>query len=342
MRIAVDAMGGDRAPTVVVQGALQAALKWGHHVILVGDRKAIADELGDEANGAPVAVHHCEEAILMREAPLKAVRQKKRSSIKVAFELLKSGQADAVVSAGNSGATLAAAVLTLGRIKGIERPALVGILPGEKGPVLLTDVGANVDSRPEHLLQFGVMADAFATSCLGMMEPKIGLLSIGEENGKGSGQVRMAYDLFQASALNFVGNVEGRDILTGEVQIVVCDGFVGNVALKLGEGIVDASTRMLKRELMSSFAGRAGLWFGRRSFERLRRKLDYAEYGGAPILGIKGLGIVCHGGSSPRAITNAVRTAARYAEQGIPERLSTCLTGYQTRIDGQRVSERRP
>jgi glycerol-3-phosphate acyltransferase PlsX len=334
MRIAVDAMGGDRAPAVVVQGALQAALKWGLDVILVGDRKAVADELGHDVNGAPVSVHHCEETILMHEAPLKALRQKKRSSIKVAFELLKSGRADAVVSAGNSGATLAAAVLTLGRLKGIERPALVGILPGEKGPVLLTDVGANVDSRPEHLFQFGVMANAFAISCLGMEEPKIGLLSIGEENGKGSGQVRMAYDLFQASALNFIGNVEGRDILTGEVQIVVCDGFVGNVALKLGEGIVDASTRMLKRELMSSLAGRAGLWFGRRSFKKLRKKLDYAEYGGAPILGIKGLGIVCHGGSSSKAITNAVRTAARYAEQGIPDRLSACMTGHQAQIDG--------
>ena len=342
MRIAVDAMGGDRAPAVVVQGALQAAIRWGLDVILVGDRKAVADELGHDANGVPVSVHHCEERVLMHEAPLKALRRKKRASIKVAFELLKSGQADAVVSAGNSGATLAAAILTLGRLKGIERPALVGILPGEKGPVLLTDVGANVDSRPEHLFQFGVMADAFAASCLGMEAPKIGLLSIGEENGKGSGQVRMAFELFQASALNFVGNVEGRDILTGEVQIVVCDGFVGNVALKLGEGIVDASTRMLKRELMSSMTGRAGLWFGRRSFEKLKKKLDYAEYGGAPILGIQGLGIVCHGGSSPKAITNAVGTAARYAEEDIPGRLAACMKDCQARIDGLRVSEQRP
>lgn len=331
MNIAVDAMGGDNAPEVVVQGALQATLEWGMDVTLVGDREAISYALGGNLDRAHLAVYHCGEVILMHESPLKALRRKKDSSIKIAFELAKKGEADAVVSAGNSGATLASAILTLGRIEGVERPAFVTVFPGDQGQVVLIDVGANVDCRPEHLFQFGVMAHIFATSCLGMSDPKIGLLSIGEEGGKGSGQVRMAYDLFRDSHLNFVGNVEGRDIFTGQVQIVVCDGFVGNVALKLSEGIVEAAAKMLKREMMDSFAGKAGFWLGRRSFKKFKKKLDYAEYGGAPILGIKGVGVVCHGGSSAKAIKNAIMAATNYAKNNIPERLSMHMAKLQQR-----------
>jgi glycerol-3-phosphate acyltransferase PlsX len=249
----------------------------------------------------------------MEESPLKSVRQKKDSSIRVAFDLVREGKADAVVSAGNSGAVLAAALLTLGRMEGVERPGIASLFPGKRGPVLLIDVGANVDCRPSHLLHFGVMAHAFATSCLGTRKPKIGLLSIGEEDSKGNEQVRIAHELLKGSPLNFVGNVEGRDVLSGIVDIVVCDGFVGNVALKLTEGVAENLTKNLENELKSSLSGRLAFLLGRACFERFRNKLMYEEYGGAPLLGIDGVGIVCHGGSSARAIRNAIDLAARYA-----------------------------
>jgi len=332
MKIAVDAMGGDNAPEVVVQGALQASYEYGIHITLVGDREAIKDKLVRHRGMVHVGVQHCEEVVLMDEPPLKAVRRKKDASIRVAFDLAKRGEADAVVSAGNSGAILAAAILTLGRIEGVERPAFASILPADKGNVILIDVGANVDCRPVHLFQFGIMAHAFATSCLGMNDPRIGLLSIGEEGGKGNEQVRLAHDLFRASHLNFAGNVEGRDILTGDVHIVVCDGFVGNVALKLGEGMAEAMSKMLKQEMMSSLAGKAGLLLGRRVFKKLREKLDYAEYGGAPILGIKGVGIVCHGSSSVKAIKSAVRMADSYAKHNMQDRLSQHIALFQEKV----------
>lgn len=330
MKIAVDAMGGDHAPEMVVRGALEAASELGMDITLVGHRDAISNELGENQERAPIGVHHCEEVVHMDEKPLKAIRRKKDSSISVAFDLIKRGEVDAVVSAGNSGATLAAGILKLGKVEGVERPALAGIFPAEKSNVILIDVGANVDCRPVHLFQFGIMAHAFATSCLGMDDPKIGLLSIGEEGGKGNEQVRLAHDLFKASPLNFVGNVEGRDIFTGEIQIIVCDGFVGNVALKLSEGMAEAITKMLKEEMMGSFAGKAGLLFGHGPFQRVRKKLDYEEYGGAPILGINGIGIVCHGSSSARAIKSAVRMAASYVKKNIHERLTVQMAEFQT------------
>ena len=329
MKIAVDTMGGDNAPEVVVQGALQAASEWGMDIILVGDREAILNELGRSLDTSHIEVHHCAEVVLMDEPPLKALRQKRDSSIRVAFELAKKGEVDGVVSAGNSGATMAAATLTLGRVEGVERPGLASIFPGDKGHVILIDVGANVDCRPEHLFQFGVMAHAFATSCLGMNDPKVGLLSIGEEGNKGNEQVRLAHDLFRVSNLNFIGNMEGHHIFSGQVQIVVCDGFVGNVALKLSEGVAEAITKMLKETMMSSLAGKVGFLFGRGAFKKLKERLDYAEYGGAPILGIRGVGIVCHGGSSARAIKNAINTAANYVKNDIQERLFLQMAQFQ-------------
>ena len=238
MKIAVDAMGGDDAPEVVVQGALEAASKFGIHVILVGHETVLTGLLDAHAANGHVSIHHCEDVVGMGESPLKALRKKKDSSIRVAFGLAKEGRADAVISAGNSGATLAAGVLALGRIRGVERPAIASIFPTEKGPVILIDAGANVDCRPAQLFQFGVMAHAFGCSCLEMTNPEIALLNIGEEGGKGNELVRCTYDLFKnaSSSLNFVGNIEGRDLLKGDVKIVVCDGFVGNVALKLTEG----------------------------------------------------------------------------------------------------------
>jgi glycerol-3-phosphate acyltransferase PlsX len=321
MNIAVDAMGGDHAPRVVVLGAVQAAHELGVHITLVGDREVVVEELAHHSSADHITVHHCKEAVQMDEPPLKAVRQKKDASIKVAFDLVKRGIANAVVSAGNSGATLASGVVSLGRLNGVERPAIASVFPGEKGYVTLIDVGANVDCRPTHLFQFGVMAHAFARSCLGMANPAIGLLSIGEEGTKGNELVRLTRRLFEGSPLNFVGNVEGRDIFTGDVEIIVCDGFVGNVALKLSEGMAEAVTRFLSAELKNSFFGRAAFLLGRRSLDRFRRKLNYEEYGGAPLLGINGIGIVCHGQSSANAIKNAIRLAVQYVDNRLLENM---------------------
>ncbi|MFC1867247.1 phosphate acyltransferase PlsX [Thermodesulfobacteriota bacterium] len=329
MNIAVDAMGGDNAPKLVVQGAIQASDESGTDVLLVGDAEAISVELGGNPEREHIKVYHCEEAVLMDEPPLKAVRKKRDSSIRVAFDLLKNGKVDAVVSAGNSGATMAAGILTLGKLDGVERPAIACIIPGDKGRVVLIDIGGNVDCRPVHILQFGIMANAFATSCLGLKDPKVGLLSIGQEAGKGNEQVRLAYDLLKESSLNFIGNVEGQHIFSGYAQIVVCDGFVGNVVLKLSEGMAEAVTSRLKESMMSSLAGKALALFGRRFFKRFEETLDYAEYGGAPILGIKGVGIVCHGSSSARAIKNAINMAVNYVENRVQERLSLQIAELQ-------------
>ena len=328
MKIAVDAMGGDDAPEVVVQGALEAASKFGIHVILVGHETILTGLVGSGTADDLVSIHHCEEAVAMDESPLKALRKKKDSSIRVAFGLVKEGVADAVISAGNSGATLAAGVLALGRIPGVERPAIASIVPTEKGPVILIDAGANVDCRPGQLFQFGVMAHAFGCSCLGMEKPKIALLNIGEEGSKGNELVRYAYDLFEKSTLNFSGNIEGRDFLTGDIKIVVCDGFVGNVALKLTEGTAESMARLMKRELMRSFLGRMAFFLGRKAFSRFARELSYEEYGGAPLLGIKGIGIICHGGSSAKAIANAIHMAEQYAQNRTVEKMSQELKSY--------------
>lgn len=325
MKIALDAMGGDGAPDVEVQGAFYAAEELGVEVTLVGNKASIEQSLGSSRGTDKLFIHHCEEVVGMDETPLKAVRKKKDSSIRVAFELARKGEVAAVVSAGNSGATMAAGVLTLGRMEGAERPAIASIFPRHKGPVVVIDVGANVDCRPEHLFQFGVMAHAFASVCLGVKDPKIGLLSIGEEGSKGNEQVKLTHELFEKSLLNFSGNVEGRDIFTGDVDVVVCDGFVGNVALKLTEGLAETMSAMLEEELNRSLAGKAAYLMGRRAFKNLAEKLDYAEYGGAPLLGINGVGIICHGASSAKAIKNGIKLAVRYAMNDTTVRMARLL-----------------
>lgn len=328
MLVAVDAMGGDNAPDVVVQGALQVSMETGIDIALVGDEKAVSAVLRGRRVPANVRIHHCDEAVLMGESPLKALRNKRGSSIMTAFDLLKTGEVDAVVSAGNSGATMAAGILKLGKIEGVERPAIACIMPGEKGIVILIDVGGNVDCRPVHLLQFGVMADAFASSCLGIQTPTVGLLNIGREEGKGNEQIRSAYNLLRDSGLHFIGNVEGGDILSGDARIVLCDGFIGNIVLKMAEGIAESISLKLKKEIKTSIPGRAAAIIGRSFFRRFDRSLDYAEWGGAPILGIKGVGIVCHGRSSARAIGNAIMMAVRFVENRVQERLSEQMVKY--------------
>jgi glycerol-3-phosphate acyltransferase PlsX len=322
MNIAVDAMGGDDAPKVVVQGALEASQDLGVDITLVGDSESISVELEGKDKAGRVRVHHCQETVLMDESPLKAVRNKRDSSIRVAFDLVKKGKADAVVSAGNSGATMAAAIITLGKSEGIERPALACVMPCDKGKVILIDAGGNVDCRPVHLLQFGIMAHAFAVACLGMQRPRVGILNVGLEAGKGNEKVRLAYNLLKKSPLNFVGNVEGRDIFSGRVQVVVCDGFIGNVALKLSEGLAQSVASRLKERMKGSLKGRVLALFGRDFFNRFMETLDCAEYGGALILGVRGVGVVCHGDASAMAVKNAVKMAVDYVGNQAQERLA--------------------
>ena len=322
--IAVDAMGGDFGPPVTIPGALAAARKGGFRLLLVGIESVVREELArHDTSGVSLDLVHASEVALMGEKPSDILRRKKDASIQVACRLVKEGHAHGLVSPGHSGATVACGMFIMGRIPGVERPALATVMPTEKAPTIIVDVGANVDCRPLHLFQFGLMADAYARDILGRERPKIGLLSIGEEEGKGNTLVKEAYDIFKmAQNLNFVGNVEGRDLFTGDMDIIVCDGFVGNVALKLSEGLAASMSRILKRELLgSSLAAKLGTFLAKGAFKRFARFVDYAEYGGAPLLGLQGIAIVCHGKSNVKAITSATTMAALFVEKRTNERL---------------------
>jgi glycerol-3-phosphate acyltransferase PlsX len=332
LNIAVDAMGGDHAPGVIVQGALWAQPELGVDITLVGDQDLIRRELsrgGGIGNG--IQIHHCSQMVAMDESPMKVLRKKKDASIMVAFDLVKRGKAEAVVSAGNSGATIGAAVLTVGRIKGVERPALAVIFPGAKGNVVLIDVGANVDTKPRQLFEFGIMGDIFTHSLLNIDNPRVGILNIGQEGGKGNEQVRIAHDLFKKGPFNFIGNVEGRDIFSGDVQVIVSDGFVGNVAVKLTEGMAQTMGIMFEREMSKGLISRLGFWLIRRAFEKFKSNIDYAECGGALLLGVKGVGVICHGISSPKAIKNAIRTARDFVIKGVQDRLEEGLAKFESK-----------
>ena len=275
--IAVDVMGGDFGPPVVIPGALEAARKGGFTILLVGNESVIREELKNhDTLGVAYDIVHASEIALMGERPSDILRRKKDASIQVACRLVKDGIAHGLVSPGHSGASVACGMFIMGRIAGVERPALASVMPTEKAPTIIVDVGANVDCKPHHLFQFGLMADAFAKDILNRENPKIGLLSIGEEEGKGNSLVKEAYDIFKmAQHLNFMGNVEGRDLFTGDVDVVVCDGFVGNVALKLSEGLSSSLSRILKRELLSStLAAKLGTFLAKGAFKRFARFVE--------------------------------------------------------------------
>ncbi len=328
-RIAVDAMGGDYGPHIAVRAAVDAARE-GIAVSLVGDEAILHEELSKlNHKDLDVSVVHASQVVEMDDKPADALRRKKDSSIQVACRLVKNGDADGVVSAGNSGATVACGMFILGRIKGVLRPALVSIMPTEKEPVMMTDVGANVDSKPQHLFQFGLMADVFARHVLGKKEPSVGLLSIGEEEGKGNAAVREAFDLLRSSDMNFIGNVEGRDIFTGDVDIVVCDGFVGNVALKLSEGLAQSIGRILKGQLKSSWISKLGAVLSMGAFRRFKKIVDTSEYGGAPLLGLKGIVFVTHGKADELALLNSIRMAATSVRNKAHEHLAAGLAAHK-------------
>ncbi|HIW77718.1 MAG TPA: phosphate acyltransferase PlsX [Candidatus Bilophila faecipullorum] len=326
--IAVDAMGGDLGPSVVIPGAIEAARQTGAKIILVGNEAILDGELTKLApSGVDLEIVHAPEVAGMDEKPSDILRRKKNASIQVACRLVRDGAANGVVSAGHSGASVACGMFIMGRIPGVERPALASLLPTEKEPVVLLDVGATVDCKPYNIFQFGLMGNAFARDILNKESPRVGLLSIGEEEGKGNSQVKEAYELFKmAQNLNFTGNIEGRDLFTGDVDVAVCDGFVGNVALKLSEGLGMSLSRVLKRELLSSgILPKLGSLLAKSAFRRFAKVVDYAEYGGAPLLGLQGISIVCHGRSNAKAICSATRMAVLFVEKETNRRLMEAI-----------------
>ena len=315
-------MGGDFGPSVVVPGSIEAARLHDLHVLLVGDTPKLEAELAkiDLAN-VHFDIVQADDVVHMNEKPSDILRRKKNASIQVACRLVKEGAADGVVSAGHSGATVACGMFIMGRLPGVERPALAALLP-----VVVLDAGANVDCRPYHLFQFGLMGDAFARDLLSYAAPRVSLLSIGEEEGKGNCQVKEAYELLKmAQNINFIGNAEGRDIFTGDIDVVICDGFVGNVVVKMSEGLAASLIRMLKRVFTSGLLPALGGMLAKGAFKHFARTIDYAEYGGAPLLGLHGLAIVCHGRSSARAMSNAIKMSGTFVRKGTNDRLAETI-----------------
>jgi glycerol-3-phosphate acyltransferase PlsX len=317
-KIAVDAMGGDFAPEVVVQGAVLAARDYHIPVLLVGDEERIQKEL-EKNDGVhlPIEVHHAPEVIEMGEEPYHMIRKKKRSSLRRAFELVKQNEAHGLVSAGNSGAVVYGALFVLKRIKHISRPGIATAMPSVLGTVLVIDAGANTICKPRNLVQFALMGSVFCTHMFNMREPRIGVLSNGEEETKGTDLTRITNELLKKSPLNYIGYVEGREVFSGNVDVVVCDGFVGNVLLKVSEGIVESIVGGLKKEFEKRFLSKIGYLFAQKSFLNLKKQLDYAEYGGAPLLGVEKPVIICHGSSNARALMNAIRVANEYVQKDI-------------------------
>jgi glycerol-3-phosphate acyltransferase PlsX len=318
IRIAVDAMGGDNAPEAVVHGGIEAARfsKGEYEIVFVGDQEIIKKEIAHHfrTDDLAISIEHAPETIGMDESPAVAVKRKKASSIVVAIRIQKEGKVDAVVSAGNTGAVITSALLGLKRIEGIRRPAIGSILPNEKGRTLLIDAGANVDSKPINLLQFGIMGSIFYSTVFDVATPRVGLLSVGHEAVKGNELTLQAHQLLKKSPLNFVGNIEGGDIMRGTVDVVVCDGFVGNALLKFGESLHKVFRSNLRRQIGKRLFSQIGAFLMTPSLDGLRKMFDYQEYGGAPLLGVQGVCIVAHGRSTPRAIKSAIREARRAVE----------------------------
>jgi phosphate acyltransferase len=330
--IAVDAMGGDNAPKAEVEGAIRAARSLGVRVILVGRQDVLRRELDQhrDIEDLPLEIQHASEQVTMDDSAAKAVRTKRDSSIRVAARLVRDGLAHGVVSAGNTGAAMATAKMVQGMLPGVDRPALASAFPTLKGtPVVVVDVGANVDCSPRMLAQFAVMGDIYSRVIFHTPRPRVGLLSIGEEEHKGNELTRAATPLLKALPIHFIGNVEGRDIYAGETDVIVCDGFIGNVALKVSEGLVEMVYQMLRESLEATITRKIGYVLARTAFKEFKKRVDYSEYGGAPLLGVKGVCIITHGRSNANAIKNAIRVAAEFAEGNINEQIEAELATSQ-------------
>lgn len=327
MKIVVDAMGGDFAPGVVISGAIAAAKEYGVEIVLVGDEAKISSFLRKaKCSGKNIHIHHAEEVIGMSESAAISVRRKRESSIVLGVDLVKNGEGDAFVSAGNTGAVVCAGTLGLGLLPGVERPGIALVTPTVKGISLLIDVGANINPKPIQLLHYAIMASAYAKYILDKPNPSVGLLSIGEEEVKGTDFIKNTHELLEKSNLNFIGNIEGKDLFAGKCDIIVCDGFVGNIALKVSESAAEAMQIFLKRHLLSNILGKIGLIFLRPSLMRFKKDLDYAEYGGALLLGINGVVIIGHGRSNVKAIKNAIRVAKEEVERNFTDKIKEAIS----------------
>ncbi len=316
MKIAVDAMGGDNAPSAVIEGAVLACREFDVEILLTGREERVRPDLARlEAESLPITVRHTTQVVEMDDTPIEALKKKPDSSIRRAIEAVKEGEADAIVSAGNTGALLAISTVILRTIKGIDRAAISALIPNAKGFCIMMDVGANVDCKPQHLFQFGIMGHAFGKTVLQIENPTIGLLSVGTEKSKGNKVTKSAFEMMDNSTLNFLGNVEGTDVFRGVADVVVCDGFAGNVALKITEGVTEIFTEAFRKEKSGSVRGKIGMFLIQNGLRSLYRRMDYTEYGGAPLLGINGVCMKAHGSSNAKAIKNAIG-AARDACRG--------------------------
>lgn len=336
-RIAIDAMGGDYAPAEIVTGALRTREELGVEVLLVGDPQQIEAALPQQANLRQIEIVPAQEAIAMDEEPLSGIRRKPRASINVAMDLVKQKRADAVVSAGHSGAAMASALLRLGRLPGIDRPAIGAVLPTlvASKSVLILDVGANVDCRPKFLQQFATMGTIYSQFVLGIAEPKVGLLNIGEENSKGNDLAVRTYQLLQENPqISFIGNAEGRDVLSGRFDVIVCDGFVGNVLLKFAEAVGEVALQILREELPQGLNGQLGTALLKPNLKRIKQRIDYAERGGGLLLGVAGICIISHGSSQAPAIFNAIRLAKEAIDNRVLERIQSQYQSDQQSREG--------
>ncbi|MBI3319799.1 MAG: phosphate acyltransferase PlsX [Candidatus Omnitrophica bacterium] len=322
MKIALDAMGGDTAPETPVAGAIRAARELPIEIVLIGNQTLVEQQLARYGSRpANLTVVHASETIGMDESPVVSVRRKKDSSINVGIDWLHQGRVDAFVSAGNTGAMVCSATLNLGLLPGVERPGIGILLPGLHNETFLIDAGANIDPKPSHLFQYALMGEAYMKYVREKAAPRVGLLNVGEEETKGTDFIRQTYSLLEHAGINFIGNVEGRDIFLGNCDVIVCDGFVGNVALKTAESLAHAIGQVLKRSLGKNLMTRVGAWLSRTAFQDLRKEIDYAEYGGAPLLGVNGVCIIAHGASSAKAIKNAIRVGYESARHDVNRHL---------------------
>jgi phosphate acyltransferase len=326
--IALDAMGGDHAPRAEVEGAILAARELGVRILLVGIEKVVRQELDRHRHGGlPIEVVNATEVITMTDSPSQAFRRKKESSLHVAARLVRDGKADALVTAGNTGAAMTVARFVLGTLPSVDRPALAAAFPNMKEKVsVILDVGANVDSKAAQIEQYAVMGEIYYRAIWGVKRPRVALLSIGEEEMKGNEVTREVFNRLKHLPMNFTGNVEGRDVFRGNVDVIVCDGFIGNIALKISEGVVEHLGGMLKKAIKSSLASQLGYALSRRAFGEFRKRTDYSEYGGAPLLGVRGITVIGHGRSNPNAVKNAIRVAAELCRARINETIEQELS----------------
>jgi glycerol-3-phosphate acyltransferase PlsX len=332
MKVALDAMGGDFAPEMTIVGAVEAVNEYDIEVILVGDRQRLTDSLsGKRYPSNKISIVHSSEVVAMNESPAVALRKKKDSSIRVAIELVRSNLADAAVSAGNSGVAMATSLYVLGKLPNVDRPAIATIMPSLTGFFVLTDAGANVDCKPENLLQFGLMGKDYYKALFDVPDPLVALLSIGEEDTKGNELTKEAFKQLKHAGINFTGNIEGKDIFSGNADVIVCDGFIGNIVLKVSEGLAETIIKMLKREIINATTGKLGYLMIKPAIRNFKKRTDYSEYGGAPLLGINGTCIISHGRSSSKAIKNAIRVSAEMAKKKVHETITHTLAEYAKR-----------